>query len=132
MLIQYNLEYPNTLVIRIWESVRQFVSISEIKTFHNQNTQGILFLFIRMYFQEYISSLKLVHRDLACRNILIAENKQLKISDFGLTRETEIENGSCENDEEYYRIHFHKDKLPVRWMALESITQSIFSTKSDV
>ena len=50
MLIQYNLEYPNTLVIRIWESVRQFVPISEIKTFHNQNTQGILFLFIRMYF----------------------------------------------------------------------------------
>jgi len=29
-----------------------------------------------------------IHRDLACRNILVGENELLKICDFGLAKET--------------------------------------------
>ena len=38
--------------------------------------------------QEFLSSLGIVHRDLACRNILVGEGKDLKISDFGMARAT--------------------------------------------
>ena len=40
--------------------------------------------------QEYLASLKIVHRDLACRNVLIAKDKLLKITDFGLSREVQV------------------------------------------
>ena len=62
----------------------------------------------------------MVHRDLACRNILVGENKALKISDFGLTRENDV------------YIKTTNGKLPLRWMAIESIVDRVYTTKSDV
>ncbi len=38
-----------------------------------------------MYFKEYLSSLGIIHRDLACSGI-VGDNKNLKISDFGMSR----------------------------------------------
>ena len=70
--------------------------------------------------QEYLSSLGVLHRDLACRNILVDEGKLLKISDFGLSRDTP----------EY--VSSLQDKMPLRWMALETLTKNIFTEKSDV
>ncbi|KAL5497198.1 hypothetical protein EMCRGX_G013624 [Ephydatia muelleri] len=70
---------------------------------------------------QHLASLNIVHRDLACRNILIGENKTLKITDFGLSREVE----------EVYEVK-GKRKLPWRWMALESLERKIFTTYSDV
>ncbi|XP_071452914.1 vascular endothelial growth factor receptor 1-like [Hetaerina americana] len=72
---------------------------------------------------EYLSSLKIVHADLAARNILLADDNIVKISDFGLARNL------------YKNIDYKKkgqDPLPVKWMAIESIEDRIFSTKSDV
>ena len=41
----------------------------------------------------YLADMKLVHRDLATRNILLAtEDKVCKISDFGLTRDVYVSN----------------------------------------
>ena len=52
--------------------------------------------------------------------MLVGENKVLKISDFGLAR-----------DEDIY-IKTTDGKLPLRWMAIESIVERVFTTKSDV
>ena len=37
-------------------------------------------------FQAHLEKLKVTHRDMAARNILVGEGKILKISDFGLSR----------------------------------------------
>ena len=70
--------------------------------------------------QEYLSSMGVLHRDLACRNILVDDRKLLKISDFGLSRDTP----------EY--VSSLKDKMPLRWMAPETLTENVFTDKSDV
>ena len=49
----------------------------------------------------------------------------VKISDFGLAR-------ALEKDKDYYRITPGKVGLPIRWVALEGLTEGIFTTKSDV
>ena len=71
--------------------------------------------------QDYLASLNIVHRDLACRNVLVAKDKLLKITDFGLSREVE----------EVY-VKKTKGRLPLKWMAIESITAREFTTASDV
>ena len=48
----------------------------------------------------------------------------LKVSDFGLTRDI--------YDKDYYRIQDRSRGLPIRWMSIESIKESIFTTSSDV
>ena len=50
----------------------------------------------------------------------------IKISDFGLAR-------VLQEDKEYYRITPGKgNQLPIRWVALEGLTDGIFTSKSDV
>ncbi|XP_064401936.1 uncharacterized protein LOC135347802 isoform X2 [Halichondria panicea] len=72
---------------------------------------------------EYLSSLDIIHRDLACRNILVGDNKNLKISDFGMSRH-------LPNEEAY--VLTSQGQLPLRWMALETLFQREFNTSSDV
>ncbi|XP_071452973.1 vascular endothelial growth factor receptor 1-like [Hetaerina americana] len=72
---------------------------------------------------EYLATLKIVHADLAARNILLADDNVVKICDFGLARNL------------YKNIDYKKkgqDPLPIKWMAIESIEDRVFSTKSDV
>jgi serine/threonine protein kinase len=70
---------------------------------------------------EYLSSLGIVHRDVACRNILVGEGKVLKITDLGMSRET---------DEVY--VQKTKGRVPLKWMAVESIITREFTSASDV
>ena len=65
-----------------------------------------------------------MHRDLACRNVLVGEYKNLKINDFGLSRVT-----SSTND---VYVKTTRGRLPWKWMAIESITDREFTTASDV
>lgn len=71
---------------------------------------------------SYIESQNLIHRDLAARNVLLSENDVPKICDFGLARITSAEYVSRRSDL----------KLPIRWMARESLLEWRFSIKSDV
>lgn len=62
---------------------------------------------------RYISSLRIIHRDLSARNCMLDKDKKVvKINDFGLSRKLTVKN--------YYRqsVHF---KLPYPWMALECL-----------
>uniref|UniRef100_A0A4W3IMU6 Hepatocyte growth factor receptor n=1 Tax=Callorhinchus milii TaxID=7868 RepID=A0A4W3IMU6_CALMI len=74
---------------------------------------------------EYLASKKFVHRDLAARNCMLDENYTVKVADFGLARDV--------YEKEYYSINNKSGaKLPVKWMALESLQTQKFTTKSDV
>ncbi|KAK6179837.1 hypothetical protein SNE40_012104 [Patella caerulea] len=71
----------------------------------------------------YLADKKFVHRDLAARNCMVAEDKTVKIGDFGMTRDIYMT--------DYYRKG-GKGLLPVRWMAPESLQDGLFTTMSDV
>ncbi|XP_077459070.1 macrophage-stimulating protein receptor isoform X1 [Stigmatopora argus] len=74
---------------------------------------------------EYLAQKKFVHRDLAARNCMLDESYTVKVADFGMARDV--------FDKEYYSIQDHrKAKLPVKWMAIESLRTQKFTSKSDV
>ncbi|KAK6751488.1 hypothetical protein RB195_003093 [Necator americanus] len=69
---------------------------------------------------EYLHLNQCMHRDLAARNCLITKDKVVKISDFGLSR---------------LGLHYRLKtamKLPIKWLAPETITTFTFSLKTDV
>ncbi|XP_065778297.1 proto-oncogene tyrosine-protein kinase receptor Ret isoform X3 [Muntiacus reevesi] len=72
---------------------------------------------------QYLAEMKLVHRDLAARNVLVAEGRRMKISDFGLSRDV--------YEEDSY-VKRSKGRIPVKWMAIESLFDHIYTTQSDV
>ncbi|GBN50641.1 Proto-oncogene tyrosine-protein kinase receptor Ret [Araneus ventricosus] len=72
---------------------------------------------------SYLSDMKLVHRDLATRNVLLAKHRVVKISDFGLSRDI------YEGDAYLKRT---KGRVPVKWMAIESLEDQIYTSRSDV
>ncbi|XP_023218194.1 focal adhesion kinase 1-like [Centruroides sculpturatus] len=71
---------------------------------------------------SYLESRKFVHRDIAARNVLVSAHDCVKLGDFGLSRWVE--------DQSYYKAS--KGKLPIKWMAPESINFRRFTTASDV
>ncbi|MBN3282286.1 FAK2 kinase, partial [Polyodon spathula] len=70
----------------------------------------------------YLEGVNMVHRDIAVRNILVAAPDCVKLGDFGLSRYIE--------DEEYYKASV--TRLPIKWMAPESINFRRFTSASDV
>merc|ERR1719210_1659666 len=78
---------------------------------------------------EYLFKKKIMHGDLAARNILIgglegsdSDNFVAKISDFGLSK----------NFYDNYRYKKQIRDVPWKWMAYEYLKDGIFSMKSDV
>lgn len=88
---------------------------------------------------------KVIHRDLAARNVLLDRSKIIKICDFGLARD-------CAGDYSNTYVKFSDEPLPVKWMvsffteafftrkfalmmrfqAIESLCDRVYTTKSDV
>ncbi|XP_050456065.1 tyrosine-protein kinase hopscotch [Cataglyphis hispanica] len=137
--IMKTLEHPNIVQILgcIWEYkclIMEFVEFgSLLKLLHDQRkyynnvskiTRKLLFYALDIATgMDYLSSKNIVHRDLAARNILVASETQVKISDFGLAQEKE-------ND--YYKLKTPSRHLPMRWYALESMKENLFSSHTDV
>ncbi|KZS11530.1 putative Inactive tyrosine-protein kinase 7 [Daphnia magna] len=72
---------------------------------------------------NYLTKRKVLHGDLAARNILLADDNVVKIADFGLSRQV------------YKNCNYQKqgqEALPVKWMAIESLIDRVFSSQSDV
>ena len=75
---------------------------------------------------KYLENRRLIHRDLACRNILVFSRSLVKISDFGLSRALGV-------GKDYYQTNFNMNlKLPIAWCAPECITFLKFTSASDV
>lgn len=72
----------------------------------------------------YLANQKFVHRDLAARNCMLDENLTVRVADFGLSRDI--------YERDYYSSDNKTVKLPVKWMAIESLEKSVYTTKSDV
>lgn len=72
---------------------------------------------------EYLGSKSIIHRDLAARNCMLNENMTVCVADFGLSKK--IYSG------DYYR-QGSVSKLPVKWIALESLADNVYTTQSDV
>jgi len=73
---------------------------------------------------DYLASQRVVHGDLATRNVLVGAEARVKISDLGLGRHT--------YPHEYYAPAGVKAPLPVRWLPPESIYTGIITSESDV
>lgn len=72
---------------------------------------------------EYLSTKRFIHRDLAARNCMLNENMSVCVADFGLSKK--IYNG------DYYR-QGRIAKMPVKWIAIESLADRVYTCKSDV
>ncbi|KAG7215725.1 hypothetical protein INR49_022082 [Caranx melampygus] len=70
----------------------------------------------------YLEGLNMVHRDIAVRNVLVASPECVKLGDFGLSRYID--------EQEYYKASI--SRLPIKWMAPESINFRRFTSASDV
>ncbi|XP_029450170.1 tyrosine-protein kinase Mer [Rhinatrema bivittatum] len=72
---------------------------------------------------EYLSNRNFLHRDLAARNCMLRDDMTVCVADFGLSKK--IYSG------DYYR-QGRIAKMPVKWIAVESLADRIYTTKSDV
>ncbi|XP_034533076.1 tyrosine-protein kinase receptor TYRO3-like isoform X1 [Notolabrus celidotus] len=72
---------------------------------------------------EYLSSQGFLHRDLAARNCMLGDDLHVCVADFGLSKRIYSSN--------YYRQRAAV-RVPIKWMSMESLSESVYSIKSDV
>jgi serine/threonine protein kinase len=72
---------------------------------------------------DHLATRRLVHMDLAARNVLVGDNSLVKIADFGLTR-------PFDQGKELIQLA-EPIRIAIKWSAPESITQLKFSAASD-
>ncbi|XP_048406253.1 tyrosine-protein kinase Srms [Stegostoma tigrinum] len=70
----------------------------------------------------YLEYHKFIHRDLAARNVLVGEELNCKVADFGLARLIR---------DDIYHLR-SGTKMPIKWTAPEAANYQRFSIKSDV
>ncbi|XP_003970402.2 macrophage colony-stimulating factor 1 receptor 1 isoform X2 [Takifugu rubripes] len=89
------------------------LDIDDLLRFSLQVAQGL----------DFLASRNCIHRDVAARNVLLTDKRVAKICDFGLARD-------IMNDSNY--VVKGNARLPVKWMAPESIFDCVYTVQSDV
>ncbi|ODM88517.1 Tyrosine-protein kinase Fer [Orchesella cincta] len=89
---------------------------------------------------EFLESKKIVHSDLAARNVLLAADRTVKITDFGLSRR--LYNYSIYVKKQkslnvntliwFQTLKINAGSVPWKWLAVEALVDLNFSSKSDV
>lgn len=69
---------------------------------------------------DCLTGLGIVHGDLACRNVYVDHGQRIKVADFGV-----VTNGRRWDE-------IYPNDKPLRWMAIETINDINFTSKSDV
>ncbi|PVD22981.1 hypothetical protein C0Q70_16241 [Pomacea canaliculata] len=108
--------------------IMELAKHGEMRAYLQNNKPRLDLVMLIMYAYQlstalsYLESKKFVHRDIAARNVLVSAHDVVKLGDFGLSRWVE--------EQSYYKAS--KGKLPIKWMAPESINFRRFTTASDV
>uniref|UniRef100_A0AAQ4PJF2 receptor protein-tyrosine kinase n=1 Tax=Gasterosteus aculeatus aculeatus TaxID=481459 RepID=A0AAQ4PJF2_GASAC len=89
------------------------LDIDDLLRFSFQVAQGL----------DFLAAKNCIHRDVAARNVLLTDRRVAKICDFGLARD-------IMNDSNY--VVKGNARLPVKWMAPESIFDCVYTIQSDV
>uniref|UniRef100_A0A3B3YD18 receptor protein-tyrosine kinase n=1 Tax=Poecilia mexicana TaxID=48701 RepID=A0A3B3YD18_9TELE len=89
------------------------LDIDDLLRFSLQVAQGL----------DFLAAKNCIHRDVAARNVLLTSRREAKICDFGLARD-------IMNDSNY--VVKGNARLPVKWMAPESIFDCVYTVQSDV
>ncbi|XP_056273507.1 protein tyrosine kinase 2aa isoform X7 [Pseudoliparis swirei] len=97
-------------------------SFLQVRKYNLDLSSLILFAYQLSTALAYLESKRFVHRDIAARNVLVSSVDCVMLGDFGLSRYME--------DSSYYKAS--KGKLPIKWMAPESINFRRFTSASDV
>ncbi|XP_050400028.1 tyrosine-protein kinase SRK3 [Patella vulgata] len=105
---------PNgSLLSYLRSDSRKELTFDDLTYFASQIAQGMAFL----------ESKNFIHRDLRADNILVGENNEVKVADFGLAKCLEDKGSTCNSDDA---------KFPIKWTAPEAFRRREFSVKSDV
>ena len=102
-----------TLKDHVTSATPDVMSVSERLTYCAQVIQGL----------QYISTRRIVHRDVAARNVLLDATMTCKISDLGMATALQ------EDGKEYVRS---TEQLAIRWCSIEVIREGKYSVQSDV
>jgi serine/threonine protein kinase len=94
--------------IHVYDELNYFTS-SDVFIFSQQISSAM----------ECLSRQGMIHKDLSCRNIYITNAKVLKLTSFGIVK-----------DRPHQEVYYNGE--PLRWMAMESILGSSYSSASDV
>ncbi|KAL5262560.1 hypothetical protein ACHWQZ_G008083 [Mnemiopsis leidyi] len=109
--------------------VMELAEHGELRGYLHRRGSSLTISTLLMFTEQVCSALdylecehKVVHRDVAARNVLVFSDVVVKLADFGLSRHIE--------EEGYYKAS--KGRLPIKWMAPESINFRRFTNASDV
>lgn len=73
---------------------------------------------------EHMAACRLVHCDIACRNVLVDKDNVMKVADFGLTR--------MFNEGKNSHTMVNPAKMPIKWVAIEGLRAPVFSEATDM
>ncbi|EYB82314.1 hypothetical protein Y032_0362g3501 [Ancylostoma ceylanicum] len=101
---------PNGSLVSYLRKNKGNIPLSEKLRFATEAADGL----------AYLEKKLCIHRDIAARNCLLSAKNEIKISDFGMSDD---------------KVIVHDDtleKVPVKWLAPETLQDKIYSLKTDV